>query len=418
MKTKMISFHTLIPILLLFFITCSKESPPELSVNADSFTFTKATVTSILKISNSSDGELSWEITDKPDWIETSKSSGILTTGRDFVDITADTSQALGTYSGTINISSNGGSKDITVTLIISIWTTKASMPAARDAPGSAVNEKIYLFGGGMNNPSIPACNTVMEYDPVKDTWDTTKSPMPTARLGSSAITFNGKIYVLGGIRIRHSNSYSIVEVYDPATDTWDTTKSPMPTARLWFSTSIVNGKFYVIGGEKGIHGGVLSVVEEYDPATDTWTTKSPMPTERFGLSTSAVNGKIYAIGGCSEAASPFPGLSTVEEYDPATNKWTKKTAMPTARFWVSAVTMNNMIFTIGGYKQEGGPAYGVVEVYDPASDTWFTEIKMPTSRFLVSTCVVGGKIYAINGIPCSGCPPVATNEEYTPGFH
>jgi hypothetical protein len=56
--------------------------------------------------------------------------------------------------------------------------------------------------------------------------------------------------------------------------------------------------------------------VEEYDPATDTWTRKADMPTARDSLSTSVVNGKIYAIGGAMSGDGV--SLSIIEEYDPA----------------------------------------------------------------------------------------------------
>jgi N-acetylneuraminic acid mutarotase len=83
------------------------------------------------------------------------------------------------------------------------------------------------------------------------------------------------------------------------AEDTW-TTKGDMPTARFSLSTSMVNGKIYAIGGDLRGRGAPLSTstVEEYDPATDTWTARADMPTARWGLSASVVNGKIYAIGG------------------------------------------------------------------------------------------------------------------------
>jgi N-acetylneuraminic acid mutarotase len=73
-----------------------------------------------------------------------------------------------------------------------------------------------------------------------------------------------------------------------------------------------VNGKIYAIGGYND-SSGCLSTVEEYDPATDTWTTKTPMPTTRAGLAIGVVNNKIYAIGGHGGGSL----LSTVEEYDP-----------------------------------------------------------------------------------------------------
>jgi hypothetical protein len=84
-----------------------------------------------------------------------------------------------------------------------------------------------------------------------------------------------------------------------------------MPTGRTYFSTCAVNGKIYAIGGMDSNH---LSSVEEYDPATNTWTAKADMSTARSGLTTSAVNGKIYAIGGWVGYSTV---LSTVEEYDP-----------------------------------------------------------------------------------------------------
>src|SRR2546423_12290840 len=70
-------------------------------------------------------------------------------------------------------------------------------------------------------------------------------------------------------------------------------------------------GKIYVVGG---CASGRLNDVEEYDPASNTWTTKAPMPTARYGLAAAEAGGKIYAIGGDSssglnldEADAPDP---------------------------------------------------------------------------------------------------------------
>jgi N-acetylneuraminic acid mutarotase len=105
------------------------------------------------------------------------------------------------------------------------------------------------------------------------------------------------------------------VEEYDPATDRWTTKKTDMPAPRSDLATSVVNGKIYAIGGCIGPPQAPQpsSIVEEYDPVTDRWTRKADMPTARGFLSASAVNGKIYAIGGWM---LPNVYLSTVEEYD------------------------------------------------------------------------------------------------------
>jgi N-acetylneuraminic acid mutarotase len=65
--------------------------------------------------------------------------------------------------------------------------------------------------------------------------------------------------------------------------------KADMTSARLGHAAAVVNNKIYVIGGAK--QGFVnLSIVEEYDPATDTWTKKADMPTTRYALAASALD--------------------------------------------------------------------------------------------------------------------------------
>jgi len=170
-------------------------------------------------------------------------------------------------------------------------------------------------------------------------------------------------------------------------------TKADMPTARIYLSTGVVNGKIYAIGGASRVEVGI-STVEEYDPATDTWTTKAPMPTPRWGFATGIVDGKIYVIGG----AQGYPGspLTTVEEYDPATDIWTTKSPMPTRRWGLSASVVNDKIYAIGGGIPSGTR---VVEEYDPATDTWTQKASIPIGRYGISTCAVNGKIYAIGGV-------------------
>jgi hypothetical protein len=73
-----------------------------------------------------------------------------------------------------------------------------------------------------------------------------------------------------------------------------------------------VNGKIYVIGGMLD-EETLFSTVEVYDPVTDKWMEKTNMQTGRFTFSASVVDGKIYVIGGWTAQDL----LSTVEEYTP-----------------------------------------------------------------------------------------------------
>lgn len=103
-----------------------------------------------------------------------------------------------------------------------------------------------------------------------------------------------------------------------------------MPTARSHLTTSLVNGKIYAIGGTSGPPGWPgLSTVEIYDPITDSWTKGMDMPKSRLECHSSVVDGKIYVFGGLN---SSWIGLNRVEVYDPTTDSWTSLSNMPTAR--------------------------------------------------------------------------------------
>ena len=293
-------------------------------------------------------------------------------------------------------------------------WTRKADMPnAITYHSASVVNGKIYVIGGGKDE----ALSIVEEYNPATDTW-TRKADMPTPRCSLSTSVVNGKIYAIGG-GTTGLVSLSVVEEYNPATDTW-TKKADMPTARLGLSTSAVNGKIYAIGGASIPALALFSAVEEYDPATNTWMKKAYMPTPRTMLSTSVVNGKIYAIGG---GPNPDVSLSTIEEYDPVTDTWTKRVDMPTPRWGLSTSVVNGKIYAIGG--SSGGPrprpTLSTVEVYDAATDTWTKKVDMLTARCALSTSIVNGYIYAIGGGSKSGAqlplPTFSIVEVYDTGF-
>jgi N-acetylneuraminic acid mutarotase len=189
-----------------------------------------------------------------------------------------------------------------------------------------------------------------------------------------------------------------------------------MPTARCTFSAGVINERIYAVGGAKGRTDAQrsvpLQIVEEYQPATDTWTRKADMPTARNALSVSVVNETLFAIGGAGGIGIP---LQTVEEYQPNTDTWMRKADMPTPRYGLSTCAVNGRIYAIGGSKG-GFNALSTVEEYDPVTDMWTQKADMPTARIHLSTSVVDGKIYAIGG--ATGAPSLTsltTVEEYDP---
>src|SRR5215470_9024722 len=66
--------------------------------------------------------------------------------------------------------------------------------------------------------------------------------------------------------------------------------------------------------------------VRAQGPITGTWEKAAPFPEPEEELYSAAANGKMYVEGGFGPGGHP---VGMMWEYDPATDKWTKKKSMP-----------------------------------------------------------------------------------------
>jgi len=315
-------------------------------------------------------------------------------------------------------------------------WVSRAPMPTARlDLAAGAINGILYAVGGWSGGPN---CNgsptppdmrlgqttspdmraTVEAYDPAANTW-TAKAPMPRARRELAVGVVNGILYAVGG-ETDPGTSLNTVEAYDPSSNTW-TSRAPMLTARRELAAGVVNGILYAVGGHSGGSQDSIyhTTLEAYDPATNTWTAKAPMPTARNLLAVGVVNGILYAAGGTNGSAA----LATVEAYDPATNTWTTKASMPTLRGAFGAGAINGILHTVGpGGADQPNTLYAANTSYDPATDTWTINSPMPTARQELAIGVVNDVLYALGGCPYAFPDPLMNAgagltkvEAYTP---
>ena len=183
--------------------------------------------------------------------------------------------------------------------------------------------------------------------------------------------------------------------------------KAPMQQARSYIGVGVINGKIYAIGGStqhgsasNSFSGGFVGTNEEYDPAADTWTYKSAMPTPRQNFATAVYHGKIYCIGGYLNNGTV---TSVNEVYDPATDTWETKAPIKTTRISLQANAANGKIYLIGGYVPAYYTTYNFTssslnEAYDPATDSWTTKAPMPIAMSGYASAVVDNKIYVFGG--------------------
>jgi energy-converting hydrogenase Eha subunit A len=211
----------------------------------------------------------------------------------------------------------------------------------------AVVDGKLYVIGGQPSAFTPEVLATVEAYDPKTDSW-ARKPDIPTPRVFAAAAGADGILYVIGGNPSGgFLNPTPVVEAYDPKTNTWNTVAN-LPTPRANLAAVTVDGKVFAVGGVS-LEGPLGVVVEAYDPETNTWTTRASMPTPRFNLAVAGIDGVLYAAGGHGELSNGLPAIAVVDAYDPNSNAWSSKAAMPTPRGGLGLVSVENTLYAVGG---------------------------------------------------------------------
>lgn len=225
-------------------------------------------------------------------------------------------------------------------------------------------------------------------------------------RWSPMSFTINNKIYVGGG----YSNNmwYKDLQEFDPATNKW-TAKSELPGGYANRSAGIafvINGKAYLgLGAENHLSFTTTPVklkdLWEYNPSTDKWTKKKDLPDSgRSDASVIVLNNKAYIVGG----QTYYLGTATCDvwEYDPAGDKWTEKSQYNGygELYGAAAFSINNKGYITGGQNLYN---HGTYE-YDAVNDKWTKKADFPDSARLGAVAFTyNGKGYVALGNRKSG---------------
>ena len=125
-------------------------------------------------------------------------------------------------------------------------WVSRASMPTARRALAVAVaNATLYAIGGA--NASGTVLRTVQAYNPTTNAW-TTKASIPAARQGGNgAVTLNGNVYLSGGENAAGALTRTLY-AYNVATNVWST-RAQMPAYGACGGSAVIAARVYVFSG-------------------------------------------------------------------------------------------------------------------------------------------------------------------------
>lgn len=234
--------------------------------------------------------------------------------------------------------------------------------------------------------------------------WQTPEavnSPVP--RHENAFVKVGDKFYLLGGRGIK------AVGIFDPATKTWSE-GAPVPLEISHFQAVSHLGLIYVMGG---LVGGwpsetPLTHILIYNPLTDNWLIGPEIPVhrQRGAAGTVAYNDKIYLVCGIvnGHTSGWVPWL---DEFDPATNKWTELQDAPRARDHIQVAVVNDRLVVAGGRKS-GYMGQGLeatiaeTDIYDLDAGKWSTLPSptgdIPTQRAGCTAVAVGDEVIIIGG--------------------
>jgi N-acetylneuraminic acid mutarotase len=221
---------------------------------------------------------------------------------------------------------------------------------------------------------------------------------------GSTAAFVNGKIYVIGGfVDEAWAIGTRIVFAFDPATGVLSD-RAPLERQRFLAAGAALNGKIYLAGGRTecyfdGYCPAPASTLEIYDPVTDRWSNGPPMTEARALAGAAILDGKLYVAGGTTGDSWWLDGrfaITSMEMYDPVTNTWSQRAPLPVG----GPVQLAAANTTLYAFEWGDGTAWGTgwrevlkksrVYAYDPGADSW--------SRLADAPALLGPAVAAVNG--------------------
>jgi N-acetylneuraminic acid mutarotase len=230
---------------------------------------------------------------------------------------------------------------------------------------------------------------------------------MPIVRSHFGSAAWNGRIYVFGGGG-EGFKSLNLVHIYDPGVDQWST-GHPMPTTRSGVVAVTLEDRIYVMGGGFKKPDGTfnfLTTVEIYDPTSDRWKKGSDLLMRHDAPAALVLDRKIYLFGGHHPNArgGPLtdPATNFSEVLDTVLGRWDGLMPMPTPRFSLAAVALGGKILAMGGgaFKDGVFRNFDLVEVYDPEAKSWVKEsgMSLPWPSAGLGGCILDDRVYVFGG--------------------
>ncbi|KAM3857683.1 kelch-like protein 33 [Diretmus argenteus] len=265
-------------------------------------------------------------------------------------------------------------------------WRRLGEMPdQPRFRHGLGVMEgKLYVVGGCDFYTKDDTMKSVYRYDPMQDSWKRL-ADMQDFRSNFPVVVQGENLYAIGGDREINTNVDS-VEVYNQQSDSWSYVQ-PLDQALSGQAVAIADGDIFISGGYNWKYECLVSMFL-YHPERGT-TYLADMTQDRAQHCMEALRGHLYVAGGACNLRKFYTNQQACEVYDPASNSWSAFTSLPVAHVGAASVVLEEKMYILGGYCQEGYSESGLVHRYDPSSQQWESLGRMPGAITDIRACLL-----------------------------
>ena len=280
------------------------------------------------------------------------------------------------------------------------VWQQVADFggPSSRGAMAFAFDSAAYVVSGA-GTDSLPH-RQVWKYDFGTNVWSRKNDYPGTPVIEGVGFSINQKGYICVGSPNTTAPLVADLWEYDPASDQW-TQKANYPGSPRSGSTVLVIGqKAYVLAGSAGASGSPIDVWE-YDPQGDRWTRKADFPGGGRFLPAGFVVGDKGYVGTGTIAGTGFTVTNDLWEYNPQTDRWTRKADFPgAARSYAIGLTLGNKGYLIFGLLDINSTGTSLtlsrdLWEYDVAGDSWTQKTDFSgQARVMTVGFVLGSYLY------------------------
>jgi len=229
----------------------------------------------------------------------------------------------------------------------------------------SAVRHKnfVYVVGGGQGKHGKILLDSIeraeVQPDGTLGRWTTEPFKLNTKRRCTKVAVIGNHLYVFGGFGGILLDSVERAEILpDGSLDEWAVLTDTMNVARYIHGVKKVGNRVYMVGGHDKENGVGITAVEwsqeDEEGWLEPWQFSDSLQTGRYGLAAIQHGDYLYALGGLDGAAY----LDSIEKAkineDGSLGAWTYTTPLQSQREGISALSVNDAVYVIGGTNLTG----------------------------------------------------------------